>query len=187
MRDSSHAPFAPVARAVAVCVFALLAADPALAFSRTSHTHFYDITGSTAGELQDAMARKGPHGYWAYTTWYVHWSADCEISVTIDYTMPRWLGHDAVPAALRDAWDRMMKNLWTHERGHAEHGFKAAGEIEASHCAGDPHRITDKWAEEDKVFDEKTDHGARQGVRLPDSGARTSPSTGQSSSQSAQP
>jgi len=172
---------------VGLYLCAFLAPDQALAFSRTSQTQLYDIAGSTAEELKDAMAQNGPHGYWAYTTWYVRWSASCEISVQINYTMPRWLDRDAAAPALREEWDRMMKNLWRHERGHAEHGFKAASEIEASHCAGDPHRITDKWAEEDKVFDEKTDHGARQGVRLPDSGARTSPSTGQSSSQSAQP
>ncbi len=173
---------------MALCLCAFLSPEQTLAFSRTTQTHFYDITGSTANELTDAMAEKGPHGYWAYTTWYVHWSASCEISVKIDYTMPRWVDHDAAAANLRHEWDRMMKNLWRHERGHAEHGFKAASEIEASHCAGDPHTITDKWAKEDKVYDEETNHGARQGVDLPYTfKGTTAPATGESSSQSAQP
>ena len=138
-RDRPCAAFVPAAFAVGLYLSAFLAPDQALAFSRTSQTQLYDIAGSTAEELKDAMAQNGPHGYWAYTTWYVRWSASCEISVQINYTMPRWLDRDAAAPALRDAWDRMMKNLWRHERGHAEHGFKAASEIEASHCAGDPH------------------------------------------------
>jgi len=187
MRDKACARLALAAFAVAVCLCALLAPDHALAFSRTSHTHFYDISGNTAGEIRDALAQEGPHGYWGYTNWYVHWSAACEISVKIDYTIPRWLNRDTAPAPLRDEWDRMLKNLWRHERGHAEHGLKAAAEIEASHCAGDPHDITDRWAREDKVYDEETDHGARQGVRLPELAGEAAPSTGGSASQAAQP
>lgn len=188
MHASARARFAPAAWAGALYLWAFLAPHPALAFSQSSHTHFYDITGNTAGELRDAMAQEGPHGYWAYTTWYVHWSAGCDISVKIDYTMPRWLDRDTAPASLRDEWDQMLKNLWRHERGHAEHGLKAAAEIEVSHCADDPHDITDKWANEDKVYDNETHHGARQGVSLPDLPGAGSPSSGGgSASRSAQP
>lgn len=186
-RDKACARFAPTACAVAICLCALLAPDRALAFSSTSRTHFYDIAGNTGGELSDAMERDGPHGYWAYTTWRVHWSGSCKVSVRIDYTMPHWRDRDAAPAALREAWDRMLKNLWRHEKGHAQHGLKAAAEIEASHCAGDPHDVTDKWIGVDKAYDEETDHGARQGVRLPDTSGEASSPAGESASRPAQP
>jgi predicted secreted Zn-dependent protease len=187
-RADARALFAPPGWLLAACLITFVAPGQALAFSTTSRTHLYDISGSTANELTDAMAEKGPHGYWAYTTWYVHWSASCEVSVTLDHTMPRWTDHDTGPAALRADWDRMMKSLWRHEKGHAEHGLEAAREIEASHCAGDPHKITDKWAEADKVYDEETDHGARQGVHLPYTfKGTTGPAAGQASARGAQP
>ncbi len=155
------------ALAIAVIVLAGFPVSRALAFAQTAGTHFYDINGSTAKELKAAMAESGPQGYWAYTTWYVHWSGDCQISVKIDYTMPHWANRADGNLQLQAEWDRMIAHLWEHEQGHGQHGIEAASEIEASHCASDPHTITDKWANEDKAYDAQTNHGVTQGVQLP--------------------
>ena len=156
-----------LAMVLAAMALVALPVRDALAFAQTAGTQFYDIDGRTARELKAAMAESGPQGYWAYTTWYVQWSGDCRVSVKIDYIMPHWADRADGDARLQAEWDRMIEHLWEHEKGHAQHGIEAAREIEASHCAGDPHTITDRWANEDNVYDDETNHGVTQGVRLP--------------------
>ena len=36
----------------------------------------YEVTGETLAEVQAAMGRDGPRGFWAYTTWSVTWTAN---------------------------------------------------------------------------------------------------------------
>lgn len=129
--------------------------------------HYYPIRGTSSAELKAQMKANGPNGWWAYTTWYVRWTGDCRVSLTIDYTMPKWTNAAAAPAKLRSAWDRMYANLKAHEEGHGRHGIEAAREVAQSKCKGDPRRITNKWATQDKVYDAKTNHGVAQGVVLP--------------------
>jgi len=128
---------------------------------------YYPITGRTSRQLINQMRRKGPQGYWAFARWYVRWSGTCRTSVRITYTFPRWVDKNRAPASLRKAWDRMIRNLKRHERGHGQHGINAAREIEKSRCRFDPKRITRKWAAQDKIYDRRTRHGITQGVRLP--------------------
>ena len=129
--------------------------------------HYYPVYGSSSAELKAAMRARGPHGWWAYTEWWVRWTGDCQVSLSIDYTLPRWMNESEAAAGLQDEWNRMFVNLWTHEKGHGRHGINAAKEVILSNCAGNPRDITDKWANEDKVYDAETNHGVRQGVALP--------------------
>ena len=42
----------------------------------------------TTGQLEfwrEEMRRKGPDGFWAYTRWYIKWSRECSVRLTITY------------------------------------------------------------------------------------------------------
>lgn len=155
----------PIAWALAILVFASVAqaqpGDPEI------RIHTYSIRGKSSAELRAQMAANGPEGWWAYTQWYVRWTGDCQVSLSIDYTMPKWENENAAPANLRTSWNRMIAKLWAHEQGHGRHGIEAAKEIIKSGCNGNPRDITDKWAEQDRVYDRETNHGVNQGVSLP--------------------
>lgn len=154
----------PIAWALAILY---VAAAPARADEPEIRIHTYSICGATAAELRAQMAANDPEGWWAYTQWYVRWTGDCQVSLSIDYTMPTWEDENEAPAELQAAWNRMIDRLWLHEQGHGRHGLEAAKEIIQSGCEGNPRDITDKWAEQDRVYDRETNHGVRQGVSLP--------------------
>lgn len=128
--------------------------------------NYYNIQGVTSGELKAQMKQKGPKGFWAYAKWWVNWSGSCRISVKVTYTFPRWVNKKNAPKSLRDSWDRMIRQLWKHEKGHGRHGINAAKEIEKSRCTN-PRQVIDKWVAQDKSFDLRTRHGRSQGVHLP--------------------
>lgn len=129
-------------------------------------TKYYNIKGSSAKGLKQQMRRHGPKGYWASTTWRVHWSSKCKLSVAISYTYPRWSDKKKASPALRNKWDSMLKNLKKHEKRHGLFGINAAKEIEKSHCGKKNHSIVIKWAKQDKIYDRRTDHGRNEGVKL---------------------
>jgi predicted secreted Zn-dependent protease len=157
------------AAAAAVAALAMLAAsskagaEPAVKVTTT----YYAIGGTMSAELKAQMRSLGPHGFWAYTRWYVRWTGACRVSLEISYTYPRWTDEGSAPPQLRAEWNRMMERLRAHEQGHGQHGRNAAREVEQSGCRDDPRRITGKWAEQDKVYDTQTSHGRAQGVVLP--------------------
>lgn len=128
---------------------------------------FYTVTGKTGRELKAQMKRNGPKGYWAYTEWYVEWTADCKVSIAITYTMPKLANRAQVPQPVRDRWDKMVVALKKHEEGHGKNGKSAAAEIAAAKCAGTGN-ILKKWNRADVQYDAKTDHGFTEGVVLKD-------------------
>lgn len=127
---------------------------------------YYKVFGRTGRDLKTEMRRKGPKGFWAYTRWHVRWSSDCRIVLEINYTFPELADRAKVPLTLRLEWDKMMERLVAHERGHGEHGRTAVQEMARAHCEN-AKAIIDKWAAEDKKYDNDTHHGASQGVVLP--------------------
>ena len=152
-------------------IFALL-----LLFSTVTYAHsanptikttfkYYDIKGDTAKELKRQMKRKGPNGFWAYARWNVRWSSRCKVSVSIKITMPRWKNMSDGSAALQKKWKRMVTVLRIHELNHGKHGINAAKEIVAKNCKN-PKKAIRKWAKQDKLYDKKTAHGRKEGVRL---------------------
>lgn len=130
-------------------------------------TKYYSITGSTSRELKNQVKRKGPGGHLAYTGWHVRWTGSCQITAEISYEYPKWENREQAPDDLRTKWDRMIAALTEHEKQHAQHGINAANEIEKTKCAGNPKDITNKWANQDKIFDAETNYGKKQGVVLP--------------------
>ena len=158
--DHRPAALGAIALAAVLLFAAPAAADPAV----TVITNYYAIEGNTAGDLRRDMNRKGPKGFWAYTNWYVNWSATCHVSLRIVYTLPRWRDRDMAPEELRLKWDTFLSHLIAHENGHATHGRNAASEIDKSRCSSSPGTIVRRWANQDRVYDAKTGHGRTQGV-----------------------
>jgi predicted secreted Zn-dependent protease len=155
--------------AASLLVASVIAIAPLSAVAQptvSATTGYYEIQGRSAAQLKKQMARRGPKGFWAYTTWHVRWTGDCRVSLEVSYTFPRWTNRDGASASLRQRWDRMITNLMLHERGHEQNGRNAAREIDGSRCAGDPMAIIRKWANQDKVYDKQTKHGVTQGAVL---------------------
>lgn len=126
----------------------------------------YPVDGVTARQILNQMGQRGPNGFWAYTSWYVRWTGDCKVSLEISYTMPKHINEAALPADLRARWTAMVAALAAHERKHGQHGVNAANEVFANGCRNGV-AITNKWAEQDRALDRRTNHGASEGVVFP--------------------
>lgn len=126
----------------------------------------YGVDATTSSGLVDQMHARGPRGYWAYTSWYVEWTGDCQVTAKIVFTMPEHRNAEALDTGLRDGWTAMIAALRAHEEQHAAHGRKAANEIARDHCRNG-HAIIDKWAREDVLLDARSNHGMKEGVVLP--------------------
>ncbi len=111
------------------------------------------------------MKKLGPKGFWAYTSWYVSWTRECDVKVKITYTFPKLATPQDLNAATRKRWDTMFAALVVHEEQHGQHGINAANEVLKAHCRKAA-SITRKWARQDKIFDRETRHGAVDGVFL---------------------
>lgn len=142
-------------------------AQPSAAKPRVAVTEkTYSVDAVTAEGILQQMKARGPNGHWAYTDWYVKWTGSCQLSVAITYTMPKHRNEAKLDPALRKRWQSMVAALRKHEQKHGQHGINAAQEIEKGKCAnGDA--LIKKWANQDKVLDKRTQHGAREGVVFP--------------------
>lgn len=147
-------------------LFALL---PVASFAEpieNDETITYEISGDSTDALATQMSELGPQGSWAYTKWVVNWTGDCTVSVDVTYTYPEWVDRDDADQEVIDSWDEMMDSLKTHELGHAENGMNAAQEVEEANCSADSQDIVAKWANQDKIYDDETNHGYTQGAHF---------------------
>ncbi|MEM1274835.1 MAG: DUF922 domain-containing protein [Pseudomonadota bacterium] len=126
----------------------------------------YAVTGTTVDTILQQMRDNGPNGSWAYTRWYVRWTASCEVALEINYTMPKHTRRGAMPANIRAEWDKMIAALMAHEEQHGAHGRNAARELVQKRCRNG-NAIVQKWAEQDRIYDRVTDHGRTEGVTFP--------------------
>ena len=128
--------------------------------------HSYEVSGETLSEIQDAMGRDGPRGFWAYTTWNVTWTADCQTTVTSDITLPE-LDPDA---DLTDddiaEFNRMAEALLAHELQHVDFGIAFAADVADQGCPANSDDILQPYLEAERTFDAETEHGFLQGVSL---------------------
>ena len=126
----------------------------------------YPVDGRSAQAVLQQLADRGPNGFWAYTSWYVRWSGNCVVTLQIDYTMPRHTRPESLHPSLRQRWVQMVKALHLHERKHGAHGIAAARELVQKNCRNG-NAIVQKWADQDRILDKRTDHGASDGVVFP--------------------
>lgn len=153
-------------RRLVLAVFLAAAATPVVAAPTIrEEIRHYDVRGANLGQLRREMVEKGPNGFWGYTRWWIEWSANCRIDLTITITLPRLVTPESLSSQDRAIWTRMTEALLAHERLHAAHGIAAAREIAANNCRNG-NAIIDRWAEQDRELDRRTGHGRAQGVRL---------------------
>lgn|SRR5699024_4746083 len=133
-------------KSAAIFLFAVLFTG-GLRASESLEIEYYDVHGSTAQALREAMNRHGPAGedgrrFHGYTKWHVRWNfqyrprgASCEVmsvetSLDVIMTLPRWARPDGAPAQLEREWERYNAALRAHEDGHADLGAAAAREVQ---------------------------------------------------------
>lgn len=97
-------------------------------------------------------------------------------------TLPRWIPPTNATRTLRDTWVRYITALQQHEFGHGRVALAAAAELhkrikaipQESTCDSlkqkindTCERVIDEYKTRDRQYDERTNHGATQGARLP--------------------
>lgn len=130
-----------------------------------------------------------------YTQWMVKWNFElvpasggtCSVGeVTLDLgvemTLPEWEPKRHADSLLVQGWPRFLANLTAHEMGHRANGVRAAfavrDAIEALEPMADCERLAEaanaagnaqvaEFRKADAEYDQQTEHGATQGVRLP--------------------
>lgn len=126
----------------------------------------YTVTGSNLAEVQDQMSADGPQGYWAFTTWNVTWTGDCETTVTAAITYPE-LAEDADLYDEEIAeFERMQEALIAHELQHVDFGIEYADEIADNSCPLNSDALLQPYLAAERAFDEDTQHGRTTGVYL---------------------
>ncbi|WP_298295485.1 DUF922 domain-containing protein [uncultured Litoreibacter sp.] len=148
-----------------IIVSGLLAAPAFAAPKITEQTKTYPVSATTATGLKAEMERRGPKGFWAYTSWNIRWTAGCAVRVKVVYTLPKHKNPSAMSPAVRKAFDAMLAALVDHEKQHGANGINAAREIDRAGCNGGQ-RIIRKYNKADRDLDRRTNHGAKTGVIL---------------------
>ncbi len=107
---------------------------------------YYDISGSTAQALREALNVSGPVGtdgkrYDGHTKWDIRWRFNfhtpkdvCEVSniettVEVTTTLPRWSDWPHASPHLVEQWEDYTRALTTHERGHMNIAIRTAETI----------------------------------------------------------
>ena len=151
----------------ALIAFFMQASISDASISIKSKTYYYQINGSTTGELKAQMRKKGPNGHWAYAVWFIDWDNEgCDVSVKINYIYPNWTNINKAPNSVQLIWRKMIRALKKHEKNHARNGIMAGRAIHKNKCKN-PGSTIHKWSAKDQEYDRNTGHGKTEGVVLP--------------------
>ena len=150
--------------------------------------------GEIRQSINQARPWKGRFSLDGLTEWQVNWQFDVSPSATgcqctsfttkttIKVTLPGWSPPTNTPPEVKETWRRFFTALAQHEAGHAQIAQAAAKEVEgramqtgeATDCdrlKKTIHTVANQVIEDhrkqDKDYDERTEHGARQGASLP--------------------
>ncbi len=153
----------------------------------TTDTKYYDVSGSTLGDLDAQVHSLGPHGFVAETDPYYHWyytyrleNGACRIDrVRIDarltFTYPRWNNPDADPKVTEE-WQKRLVQLERHEGEHegiarqtSKEIYDTLAQLPPAQSCGELQKeietraqsVLAKARERDDEFDRVTDHGKR--------------------------
>ena len=130
----------------------------------------------------------------AVTRWKANWSYawreaanrcqldKVEVSVDIEYLLPELKGLDTKPEKFRNDWNSYFLALFKHEQQHKDYAIQAATELEQellainsqqacltlkNKMADTAQKVLDKYERKEREFDRVTDHGLKQGIKLP--------------------
>ena len=157
-----HGPFCAAALALFLPLPALAQTDIDVDVTYST----YELDSDTLPDIQAEMNRVGPYGFPAYTTWYVNWTAACDLTVTASITLPD-LGPDADLSEADEATFRtMLENLEAHEYNHVEFGVGFAEEVRDMGCRGDTASLLQEYLADERQYDADTEHGRTEGAWL---------------------
>lgn len=127
---------------------------------------YYEIQSSSLDEIRDEIRRKGPSGFAARTDWFVSWNWRCAVKLRTTFILPKLLDSEALSEVEQARWERFLKRVMFHERGHQHHGMQASKNVKNSRCIS-AKKIVAEYAEQDRRYDLLTGHGRTQGAYLP--------------------
>jgi predicted secreted Zn-dependent protease len=127
---------------------------------------------------------------WKFTTSYN--GSVCRVTTfttttTVNITLPRWIIPTNAPETLKAEWARYIQALGQHEYSHAQIALSAAAEMqkavnkmaEDASCDTLKQRLSSlcetamqKYKQMDDSYDQRTEHGIKQGARLGRGGQR---------------
>jgi predicted secreted Zn-dependent protease len=149
--------------------------------------------GEIRQSMDQSRPWKEPANQSGLTEWRIDWRFEltpaeggCRCSsftttTTITNTLPRWRPPAETPEELKSAWIRFIKALGEHEDGHSRLALAAVADLHkriktlgpAPDCDGLRKRINDlagrvleEHRQRDRDYDQRTRHGATQGVGL---------------------
>lgn len=142
----------------------------------------YDVDGRNFDALSRAMNRRGCWGRYSFPFRFTPHGNPVEridMTITPRIEMPRWTGYRAAGRAHQREWDRMIAALQRHEDEHHRLLVRKAEEFRDSipnitipmDASAVGQMMADFEREAKAVmddFDDRTDHGRRQGVELND-------------------
>lgn len=145
----------------------------------------YPVYGQSRDEIRLSMNSRKPQRWDGYTQWRAGWSwpgygrSDCRLDQArlrtwISVSLPQWQAGPAPDPALQEEWNRFITELSAHERGHIaiiQRGFAAMqSALQKGHCntvETELLAIMEKIRQEDREYDESTEHGRLTGARFP--------------------
>ncbi|WP_367990662.1 DUF922 domain-containing protein [Vibrio sp. NTOU-M3] len=158
--------------------------------SVTENLHYYLIDPDSPEDIRHALnndttvPRHGRTDYnvaWKYT--YAKSDGICsiataEVNVNTKYVMPKLSLRSSANSDIKHKFDTYFDKLMAHERNHHNFGVQAAKEIEqlifywapescqtiGDSINGEAHRIINYYGEQDRIYDEETNHGYTEGV-----------------------
>ena len=157
-----------------------------LKFTEKANRKTYKITAKTLTEACEQLEKhRSKTGGWGQFSW--NWKSSVkgkpkapptELGIQVDWTieLPEWQGVSKQPKVCEVAWKVMLKALAAHEEEHLELMRKSIKQLEKDLKKNPPQTqkdalaAADDWADAhskgQKKFDEKADHGQKDGVQL---------------------
>jgi predicted secreted Zn-dependent protease len=160
-------------------------------------TNFYRVTGATLPEIHDSLRGARPwkdNARDGLTEWSIRWdfrtvvsAESCRLAsfttaTTITITLPRWVAPTNASMDATHAWQRYIGALGKHEAGHGQIAVAAASELQRRFSAVSAEASCDvlqrkishignatinEFRKRDDAYDERTEHGAKDGAFLP--------------------
>lgn len=152
----------------------------------------YPVRGDSIAALRADVNKQRNAAHDAYTSWYVNWSyprvsgSRCStgtvtVTVTVNIRVPEHRPSSSTPASVNTAWDAYARALLAHENGHRDFGVRSAVEVKRElealrerDCAQldtvaqtKGRAIVARYASDERLYDQSTQHGATQGARFP--------------------
>ena len=172
-------------------------ARPEVVLHDAAEYRYYAVEGSDASSIRESLDRgaqqlEGRRG-WGATHWDIRWRAqwastgplcrvtEVDVQLRIEVVLPRWEPSRGAGEGLARDWQALVAALSRHEAGHVDIASAAARAVRAAisrvtarTCDGmdartraEGERVVRDYTEQQRLYDERTELGAAQGVAWP--------------------